>query len=84
MLGVSRRHTFIGRDPNKNIEENFAKFKQVWPGIVRFAQRHKVKIAIENCPMYFTDDECRRKEPRQYTGDYGEKCLRRFHQRALA
>ncbi len=57
MLGVPVVNTFIGRDPNKNIEGNFAKFKEVWPGIVRFAQRNKVKIAIENCPMYFTSDE---------------------------
>jgi sugar phosphate isomerase/epimerase len=57
MLGVPAVNTFIGRDPNKNIEENFAKFKNVWPGIVRFAQRNRVKIAIENCPMYFTSDE---------------------------
>ena len=57
MLGVPVVNTFIGRDPNKNIEENFVKFREVWPGIVRFAQRNKVKIAIENCPMYFTSDE---------------------------
>jgi sugar phosphate isomerase/epimerase len=57
MLGVPVVNTFIGRDPNKNTGDNFAKFKEVWPGIVRFAQRNKVKIAIENCPMYFTNDE---------------------------
>ncbi len=57
MLGVPVVNTFIGRDPKSNIEDNFEKFKKVWPGIVRFALRNKVKIAIENCPMYFTDDE---------------------------
>jgi sugar phosphate isomerase/epimerase len=57
MLGVPVVNTFIGRDQSKNTEDNFAKFKDVWPGIVRFAQRDKVKIAIENCPMYFTSDE---------------------------
>ncbi len=57
MLGVPVVNTFIGRDPQKNIEDNFAKFKKVWPPIVGFAQRNKVKIAIENCPMYFTNDE---------------------------
>jgi len=57
MIGVPVVNTFIGRDPQKNIEDNFAKFKKVWPPIVGFAQRNKVKIAIENCPMYFTNDE---------------------------
>jgi len=57
LLGVPVVNTFIGRDPSRNTEDNFAKFKEVWPGIVRFAQRNKVKIAIENCPMYFTNDE---------------------------
>ena len=57
MLGVPVVNTFIGRDQNRKTEDNFAKFKEVWPGIVRFAQRNKVKIAIENCPMYFTSDE---------------------------
>lgn len=57
LLGVPVVNTFIGRDPARNTEDNFTKFKDVWPGIVRFAQRNKVKIAIENCPMYFTNDE---------------------------
>ena len=57
ILGVPVVYTLIGRDPNSNTEDNFAKFREVWPGIVRFAQRNKIKIAIENCPMYFTNDE---------------------------
>jgi sugar phosphate isomerase/epimerase len=57
MLGVPVVNTFIGRDPNKNIEDNFEKFKKVWPVIVQYAQKSKVKIAIENCPMFFTNDE---------------------------
>jgi len=57
MLGVPVVNTFIGRDPNRNIEDNFAKFKEVWPAIIKFAEQKKVKVAIENCPMYFTNDE---------------------------
>jgi len=57
MLGVPVVNTFIGRDQNKNTGDNFAKFKDVWPEIVRLAEKNKVKIAIENCPMYFTGDE---------------------------
>lgn len=57
MLGVPVVNTFIGRDPNRNTEDNFAKFKEVWPAIIKFAEQKKVRVAIENCPMYFTNDE---------------------------
>ncbi|MBN2048960.1 MAG: sugar phosphate isomerase/epimerase [Spirochaetales bacterium] len=56
-LGIPVANTFIGRDPAKNIEDNFDLFRKVWPGIVSFAEDKKVKIGIENCPMFFTRDE---------------------------
>jgi len=56
-LDVSVVNTFIGRDPAKTLEDNFRKFAEVWPEIVSFAERQKVRIAIENCPMLFTGDE---------------------------
>jgi sugar phosphate isomerase/epimerase len=56
-LGVPVVNTFIGRDPKKNIKENLAEFAKVWPGIVNVAEECNVKIGIENCPMFFTDDE---------------------------
>lgn len=49
--------TFIGRNPAKSIKENLAKFADVWPAIVKVAEENNVKIGIENCPMFFTDDE---------------------------
>lgn len=49
--------TFIGKDPKKTIDENIEKFIEVWIPIVAFAEANKVKIGIENCPMYFTMDE---------------------------
>lgn len=49
--------TFIGRNPAKSIKENLAKFADVWPAIVKVAEEENVKIGIENCPMFFTDDE---------------------------
>lgn len=49
--------TFVGRDKNKTIEENLEDFKQVWPDIVHYAGDQGVKIAIENCPMIFSNDE---------------------------
>jgi len=56
-LGVNVVNTFIGRDPARSLEENFRKFASVWPELVSFAESQKVRIAIENCPMYFSKDE---------------------------
>ena len=49
--------TFVGRDKNKTVEDNLENFKLVWPPIVKFAAEHNVKIAIENCPMIFSNNE---------------------------
>jgi sugar phosphate isomerase/epimerase len=49
--------TFVGRDQRRSLDDNFEDFKKVWPPFVRFAARHDVKIAIENCPMIFSADE---------------------------
>ncbi len=57
MLGVPIVGTFVGRDKNKTLEANLDEFIQVWPPIVKFAANHGVKIAIENCPMIFSNDE---------------------------
>ena len=57
MLNVPIVGTFVGRDKNKTIEDNLAEFEKVWPPIVKFAANHGVKIAIENCPMIFSNDE---------------------------
>ena len=53
-LGVN---TFIGRDPQKSLRDNWAIFDERWPEIIRFAEQNDVKIAIENCPMLFSLDE---------------------------
>lgn len=50
-------NTFIGRDPARNLADNLARFKEVWPDVVRHAEKKRIKIGIENCPMFFTDDE---------------------------
>ncbi len=57
MLGVNMITTFIGRDPSKNVDDNIELVKEVWTPIVRYAEKIGVKIAIENCPMIFTNDE---------------------------
>jgi sugar phosphate isomerase/epimerase len=49
--------TFVGRDQARSIADNLADFEKVWPPLVRFARERGVKIAIENCPMLFSEDE---------------------------
>jgi sugar phosphate isomerase/epimerase len=56
-LGVGVVNTFVGRDAAKSVEENWPRFQEVWPPLVRFAEENGVRIGIENCPMYFTADE---------------------------
>lgn len=56
-LGLSNANTFIGRDPAKSLEENWKVFDQRWPGIIAHAEKCGVKVGIENCPMFFTNDE---------------------------
>lgn len=56
-LGVPVVNTFIGRDPALSIDENWPRFLEVWPPLIRFAEEHGVRVAIENCPMFFSRDE---------------------------
>jgi sugar phosphate isomerase/epimerase len=56
-LGLENVNTFIGRDHLSSVEDNFRRFRKVWPGIVKYAEKRGVKIGIENCPMFFTNDE---------------------------
>ncbi len=49
--------TFIGKDKNKTVPQNFEDYARIWPPIVKFAKDHGIKIAIENCPMIFSLDE---------------------------
>ncbi len=57
LLGVGVVNTFIGRDPARTIEAQWPTFQEVWPGLVRHAESAGVQIAIENCPMLFSQDE---------------------------
>ena len=56
-LDVPIVNTFIGNDKDKPVKANFAEFTKVWPDIVARAADAGVKIAIENCPMIFSQDE---------------------------
>ncbi len=56
-LGVNLVTTFIGRDQTKTVEENLDLMCQVWPPILKLAEKLGVRVAIENCPMLFGPDQ---------------------------
>lgn len=57
LLGANMVTTFLGRVPDKTVEDNLEIVKEVWPPILNYARDKGVRIAIENCPMWFTKDE---------------------------
>ena len=57
VLEIGLVNTFIGRDWTRSLRENWARFREVWPPLIRFAEERGVRIAIENCPMLFAEDE---------------------------
>ena len=56
-LEVNRMNTFVGRDWKRSVEDNWDRFLQIWKPIIAFAEEHRVKVGIENCPMSFSNDE---------------------------
>lgn len=57
LMGVPVVNTFIGNDKTRPPSENFEEFRREWPALVSHAEDQGVKIAIENCPMIFSEDE---------------------------
>jgi sugar phosphate isomerase/epimerase len=57
LMGVPVVTTFIGADQTKTQMENWDEAKKVWPEIVSHARDSGIRIAIENCPMIFSNDE---------------------------
>ncbi|MFN8353614.1 MAG: sugar phosphate isomerase/epimerase [Spirosomataceae bacterium] len=56
-LNVPVVNTFIGRNPSLNVADNLKLFEKTWVPIIKVAEENNVKIGIENCPMWFTNDE---------------------------
>ncbi len=56
-LGIGRVTTFIGRNEKLSIDDNWPLLLKTWKPIVDLAEKHNIKIGIENCPMLFTADE---------------------------
>jgi sugar phosphate isomerase/epimerase len=57
ILGIPQMNTFIGRDWTRNVSENMQSFLKIWKPIIEFAEEQDVRVGIENCPMFFTNDE---------------------------
>ena len=56
-LEIPVMNTFIGRDPQRSVEDNLRIFAEKWPPVIDFADKQGIKVGIENCPMIFTRDE---------------------------
>lgn len=56
-LGIRVVNTFVGRDWTKTVDANWPRFLEVWKPLIALAEQCNVKVGIENCPMFFTDDE---------------------------
>ncbi len=57
MMNVPVVNTFIGADQTRTQAENWEHAKEIWHPIVDHASESGVRIAIENCPMIFSNDE---------------------------
>ncbi|MFO0878779.1 MAG: sugar phosphate isomerase/epimerase family protein [Gemmataceae bacterium] len=56
-LGLGVVNTFIGRDPARTIEAQWSQMVDIWTPLVARAEAAGVRIAIEHCPMLFSNDE---------------------------
>ncbi len=56
-MGVGVVNTFVGGDAAKSVNANWQDALTIWPDTVAFARDHGVKLAFENCPMIFSQDE---------------------------
>ena len=57
LLGVGIVNTFVGRDWRKSVDANWPLFLEVWRPLIQYAEDRDIRIGIENCPMFFTNDE---------------------------
>ncbi len=56
-MGINMVTTFIGKNKSLSVEDNLELYKRIWTPIIALAEKKNVKVAIENCPMYYTKDE---------------------------
>lgn len=51
LLDVPSVGTFVGRNIDKSIKDNFDEFEVVFGELVAYAENKGIKLVIENCPM---------------------------------
>ncbi len=51
-LNVGLVSIFAGRDPEKSVEDNIPRFKEVLTPLADYAGERGVRIAFENCPLF--------------------------------
>lgn len=56
-LGIDNVNTFVGRDWRRSIDDNWPRFLELFEPLVEHAEECGVRLGIENCPMFFTEDE---------------------------
>ncbi len=56
-LDINTVTTFVGRDKDRTIDDQWDDFLATWRPLVSHAEEMGVRIGIENCPMRFTADE---------------------------
>lgn len=56
-LGLKVVNSFVGRNPKQSVDENWPRFLDTWGPLIEHAEKHGVRIGIENCPMLFSADE---------------------------
>ncbi len=56
-MGVGVVNTFCGGDASKTVDANWEDATKVWPELIAHARDSGVKLAFENCPMIFSNDE---------------------------
>ena len=57
LMGVGLVNTFCGGDASKTVDDNWAAAEKLWPEIIAHAKDKGVRLAFENCPMIFSNDE---------------------------
>jgi sugar phosphate isomerase/epimerase len=56
-LGLRQVNTFIGRDWNRTVGDNWPRMLDTWRPLVQLAEEQNIRIGIENCPMLFSADQ---------------------------
>lgn len=56
-MGVGLVNTFLGGNAAASVEDNWNEAQKVWPEIIAHARDAGVRLAFENCPMIFSQDE---------------------------